>query len=96
MKPSTNREWLQKYAEQEDNCEVGVGDMSWDEIMALFAGVKITFSRNCSSGILPPGERCECWRCRRERGEPLDIEIEQIAEAQSDERRRRREAGGTR
>lgn len=85
--PNTNREWLLKMADLEDGGEVGVGGMSWAEIMALFAGVKITFSRNCSSGILPTGERCECWRCRRERGEPLDVEIEQLAETQSALRR---------
>lgn len=47
--------------------------------------VPFTFSKNCVSGIvnhLPPGSRCECWRCRKERGEPVDEASEQLAEQQ--------------
>lgn len=42
------------------------------------SGVKITFSKNCRSGLLPK-DTCQCWRCRQERGEPVTEESEQIA-----------------
>ncbi len=45
-------------------------------------GAKVTFSRNCCSGIvfaLKDGTRCQCWRCREERGEPHDEISEALA-----------------
>lgn len=54
-------------------------------ILALLlekAGVKVTFSINCCSGIvhiLGPGIPCECWRCRQKRGEPHNEETEAYA-----------------
>lgn len=50
-------------------------------------GVRITFSRNCYRGIVSAGEQCECWRCRKSRGQPLDSEIEQIAARRSEAKR---------
>ena len=40
-----------------------------------FPGMRITFSRNCCSGIvfaLGIDARCKCWRCLEKRGEPHD------------------------
>jgi hypothetical protein len=31
------------------------------------SGAKVTFSANCCSGIV--GDKCQCWRCRKDRGE---------------------------
>ena len=50
------------------------------------AGAKVTFSRNCCSGIvglLKDGSVCQCWRCRKGRGEGYSAETELIAEALS-------------
>jgi hypothetical protein len=46
------------------------------------AGAVITFSINCCSGIvslLGAAARCECWRCRENRGEPVTDETEALA-----------------
>jgi len=43
-----------------------------DELKAL-EGVPISFSRFCVSGLVPQyAARCECWRCRKARGESTD------------------------
>ena len=44
--------------------------------------VPFTFSKNCASGLL---ERCECWRCRHQRSEPVTEETEALAAKQSEE-----------
>jgi hypothetical protein len=52
--------------------------------------VKFTFSKNCCSGIvhiLGEDMRCQCRRCRQERGEPVTEETEQQAAALSAEAR---------
>jgi hypothetical protein len=46
------------------------------------ANVRVSFSKNCCSGIvamLADGSECECWRCRKERGQPHDEHTEAIA-----------------
>ena len=46
------------------------------------SGARMTFSRNCCSGIvcvLGPEARCECWRCRKGRSESADAETEKLA-----------------
>lgn len=53
-------------------------ELKLDEIF----NVPFTFSINCRSGCL---ERCECWRCRKERGEPVTEESEELARLQADE-----------
>lgn len=42
--------------------------------------VPFTFSLHCRSGVLP---RCECWRCRGERGEPVTDETNRLAAEQA-------------
>lgn len=54
----------------------------YSEFAELFRGVKFTFSINCCSGIvslLGPDARCECWRCRKERGQDATDETERNA-----------------
>lgn len=56
-----------------------------DDILASNQ-VKITFSRNCHSGIasmVAQGHQCGCWRCRESRGEPWDDVTEAQAAADS-------------
>lgn len=53
-------------------------DMTDEELAEIFRGVKITFSKNCRSGLV---DRCECWRCRKGRGEEVTEETESVAEA---------------
>ena len=56
--------------------------MSDDEIRELLKGVNFTFSINCRSGLESlVGSLCECWRCRKARGEEPD-EAAEIAFAQ--------------
>lgn len=43
--------------------------MTDQEMAEIFRGVKITFSKHCKSGIVGR-DKCPCWRCKRERGEP--------------------------
>lgn len=52
-------------------------------------GGKVTFSRNCRTGLLQEGEVCNCWRCRKERGEEVTDETEARAERESNESRAR-------
>lgn len=48
--------------------------------------VPFTFSRNCRSGYVGKWlERCECSRCRRERGEEVNEASEALAEKQAGE-----------
>ena len=44
---------------------------SLEELLKVFEGVKFTFSKDCRSGIVGK-ENCQCWRCKKERGEPAD------------------------
>lgn len=55
----------------------------WDKYVKLFEGVRITFSRNCSSGF----GHCDCHRCRNERGEPVDTVTEMHAASVSANRK---------
>lgn len=58
------------------------------ELISLIeeSGAKMTFSINCCSGLVPAyAARCECWRCRRDRGEEPD---EELAKKVSDAARR--------
>lgn len=48
------------------------------------SGAKVTFSKNCASGLLG-GNRCNCWRCRKTRGEPVTEETEALAANESAE-----------
>ena len=52
------------------------------ELCELLKGCNVTFSQYCRSGLL---ERCECWRCRESRGEPVTSESNTLAERQSRE-----------
>lgn len=69
--------------------------MKDDGLQALrdvFKGVKVTFSKNCRSGLLAV---CQCWRCRKSRNEPVTEESEKLAAEQAEiadvvERERRR------
>ena len=60
---------------------------AWQEFCKLLkdANVEVTFSINCCSGLL---KRCECWRCRKERGEEVTAETETLAAQQSEVARR--------
>lgn len=59
--------------------------MDMDELNRLL-DVPFTFSRWCVSGLTPTyAPRCECWRCREERGESRD---EVLAEKVSREARK--------
>lgn len=43
------------------------------------ANLKVTFSKNCHSGIaseIAPDHKCGCWRCRESRGESWNEETE--------------------
>jgi len=58
----------------------------------LFEGtnVEVTVSVNCRSGVL--GGTCQCWRCRRGRGENVTKETEELAAmmaAEADQKRRK-------
>lgn len=65
--------------------------MTPEELDRLIGDAEITFSINCSSGLCDSskGEKCNCWRCRQERGEPYDATTEALASQES--RRRRQE-----
>jgi len=53
--------------------------MDADEVSKILDNATFTFSRFCVSGLTPTyAPRCECWRCREQRGEPRD---EGLAEA---------------
>lgn len=52
---------------------------------------RITFSRNCRSGLLREGEVCNCRRCRQERNEPVTAESEAQAARESGKARERLE-----
>jgi hypothetical protein len=57
-------------------------DFKWLCEQLQSAGAKITFSRNCCSGIvsaLGDGSVCQCWRCRDKRGQPADDSTEAAA-----------------
>lgn len=58
---------------------------AWETLCRLLeeGGAKMTFSVNCCSGLI--GERCQCWRCRKDRGEPVTEETEAEAERLSKE-----------
>ncbi len=56
-----------------------------DDELDRFFDVPFTFSVNCCSGLV---ERCECWRCRRSRGEPVTEETEAMAKRLSDDAKR--------
>lgn len=46
-----------------------------DELTKIL-NVPFTFSANCVVGLTPTyASRCECWRCREERGEQRDEEL---------------------
>lgn len=52
--------------------------------------VPFTFSQHCCAGLVPRyAERCECWRCRKERGEQPD---QVLAARVSAEAQRKRDA----
>lgn len=54
-------------------------------------GVRMSFSRNCHSGIqslLGTDHKCGCWRCRRDRGEEWTEETEKQAEIDSNNARK--------
>ena len=48
------------------------------ELSVVLTGAKVTFSRNCCSGLV--GEKCQCWRCREHRQEPVTPDTEAEAE----------------
>ena len=50
--------------------------MTNEEAMRLLENMPITFSKDCRSGRL---FRCECWRCRGERGEAVTEESQRLA-----------------
>jgi hypothetical protein len=50
--------------------------------------MKISFSKNCCSGLV---EKCECWRCRNDRGEEVNEQTEALAKIISDGARKRLE-----
>jgi hypothetical protein len=52
------------------------------DYLGFFKDLKITFSKHCRSGLLPAGT-CQCWRCRKSRGEEATEETELIAEAEA-------------
>ncbi len=57
-----------------------------ESLADVFRGVKLTFSKNCHSGIasaISPDHKCGCWRCRTKRGEPWNEETESQAEKDS-------------
>ena len=54
-----------------------------EELMKAIDKVGFTFSVNCRSGYL--GNKCQCWRCRKERGEEATKETEEIAAEQARE-----------
>lgn len=57
---------------------------------SVLDGIKVTFSKNCCSGIVSIiGKQCECWRCRAERKLPADEKLAEAVckEAQSGMRR---------
>jgi hypothetical protein len=46
------------------------------------SGAKVTFSKNCCSGIvslLGPAAICQCWRCRESRGQTWNDSTEASA-----------------
>jgi hypothetical protein len=51
----------------------------WNKLGELLesAGLQITFSRYCCSGLI--GEDCECSRCRKQRGEAVTCESQALA-----------------
>jgi hypothetical protein len=49
--------------------------MDADEVSKIL-NPPFTFSANCVVGLTPTyAPRCECWRCREQRGEPRDEEL---------------------
>lgn len=51
-----------------------------DEFDEIIDNAYISFSKNCCTGLLEKDERCECWRCRKERNEPVTENSEKLAE----------------
>ena len=61
---------------------------AWKTLCALLkeSGAVVTFSANCCSGIvgvLGKHRRCQCWRCRKERGQTVTEKSEIRAAALS-------------
>src|SRR5688572_1881245 len=56
------------------------GKMIDPELMKVFEGVKLTFSRWCISGLVPD---CMCSRCLHDKGLPVTEETELDAEKRS-------------
>ena len=55
------------------------------DILPFLANQPVTFSAHCRSGLtdyLPEG-KCNCWRCRKSRGEPVSNETNALAAAQA-------------
>ena len=50
------------------------------ELKEAIDNAPFTFSINCRSGLL---KRCECWRCRQERGELVTSESRVLAKRQA-------------
>jgi hypothetical protein len=55
----------------------------WEALGEILKSVRATFSKNCCSGLV--GNRCQCWRCRKSRGEEATAETEAEAERISKE-----------
>jgi len=60
----------------------------WEILCRLLkeCGATMTFSINCSSGIihlLGKDKKCNCWRCRKGRGEEVTEETEAQAAQES-------------
>ncbi len=57
-------------------------DNTFKQLDALLkeAGLKVTFSRWCISGLVPD---CACWRCLKERGIEATEETNRTAEERS-------------
>ncbi len=63
--------------------------MDWiEELSKMLDGAKFTFSRNCSSGLIG-NDKCECWRCKQERGETPTRASEAFARRQAVEEHRK-------
>lgn len=75
--------------EESTGAATGVADSSMGSMAMLtqILDVPFTFSIHCRSGFVPNLiERCECFRCRKERGEPRNDELAAAIAAEADRR----------
>lgn len=63
--------------EAQELAEIERDPVDWLFRLLEESGAKVTFSVNCRSGII--GSRCQCWRCRKERGQEVTPETEALA-----------------